>query len=226
MGNAWDVLIDATSELDDDTRPRFINWLSNDALPELFEAGVYLDVTSSDQIEGCGGYFTDGEDTAEPILAIATGNSTWAETLMHEFSHFQQWQDGADVWTAGRLPDGTHGADLIGLWYDGLIELNAGQLDAYFQPILDVELDCEKRTVNMIRELDLPFDPALYTKQANAYLIGHSELRRRRQWFTTGVAPYRIPAILDVMPSDFETHRYSFEPLPSHLQALFDPCFT
>jgi len=72
MSNAWDVLIDATSELDDDRRPRFTNWLSNDALPELFEAGVYLDATSSDQIEGCGGYFTDGEDTDEPIFATSS----------------------------------------------------------------------------------------------------------------------------------------------------------
>ena len=223
--NAWDVLMDATNDLHDDVQPRFSNWLANDALPSLFEAGVYLDATSEDHIESCGGYFCDGDEDGESVLAIATGNNTWAETFMHEWNHFQQWQDNADVWTAGQLPDGTHGADLITLWYGGHIELTEEHLDIYFTPILDVELDCEKRTVDMIVDLDLPFDVALYTRQANSYLLGHSELRRRRQWFTPGVAPYRIPAILDAMPSDYVTHTYTTEPLPSYLQALYDPCF-
>lgn len=224
--NAWDVLIDATQELSDEVRPRFSNWLANDALPELFEAGVYLDATDADHIEKCGGWFADGDEDGEPILAIATGNNTWAETFMHEFSHFCQWQDNAEVWTAGRLPDGTNGSDLVALWYDGFIELTEEHLDLYFQPILDVELDCEKRTVQMIQDLDLPFDTGLYTRQANAYLLGHSELRRRRRWFTAGVAPYRVPAILDAVPSDFTTHTYTTEPLPEHMQRLFDPCFS
>lgn len=223
--DSWNVLLDATQELSDDVQPRFTNWLANDALPELFEAGVYLEATDADHIENCGGFYMDGEDGGEPVLAIATGNNTWAETFLHEFNHFCQHQDGADVWTAGQLPDGTHGADLITLWYDGFVELNEEQLELYFRPILEVELDCETRTVQMIQDLDLPFDTALYTRQANAYLIGHAELRRRRQWFTPGIAPYRVPAILDAMPSDFVTHTYTTEPLPTHLQRLYDPCF-
>ncbi len=223
--NSWDILLDATEELSDDVRPRFTNWLANDALPELFEAGVSLDATDVDHIEGCGGYFADGDEDGCPILAIATGNSTWAQTLIHEFNHFQQWQDRADVWTAGKLPDGTNGSDLITLWYDGFVELTEEHLDLYFAPILAVELDCEIRAVDMIQDLDLPFDVKQYTREANAYLLGHAELRRRRQWFTPGIAPYRVPAILDVMPTDFVTHSYTTEPLPEHMQRLFDPCF-
>jgi len=223
--NAWDVLIDATQELCDDVQPRFSNWIANDALPALFEAGVYLEVTDADHIEACGGWFCDGDEDGEPVLAIATGNDTWAETFMHEWNHFQQWQDHADVWTAGRLPDGTNGSDLITLWYDGFVELKRDHLEMYFAPILAVELDCEIRTAKMIQDLDLPFDVELYTRQANSYLYGHAELRRRRRWFSVGAAPYRVPALVAEMPSDFVTHTYTTDPLPTHLQRLFDPCF-
>lgn len=222
MSDSWNALMEACEGLDDETRPRLSAFVADDMLPELFDAGVRLTIVEDAFVDGCGGYFSD---EPEPELALAVGNSTWAPTMLHEFSHFHQWQDGAEVWLDGRLPDGTYGADLVEYWYNGYVELNEEQLDKYFEPMLAVEVDCERRTVKLIEDYDLPYDTAKYAREANAYLMQYSENRRRRSWITPGRAPYRVPEILAEMPSDLFTATYTTKPLSEHLQSLFDTCF-
>lgn len=221
MTDSWNTLLHATENLDEDVRPRFANWLSNDALPELFDAGVQLLAVDDYAVDGCGGYFSDEPD---PILAIAVGNSTWAATFCHEYCHYEQWADNSEVWYAGQLSDGTYGADLVEYWYNGDIELNDEQQLRYFEPMLAVEVDCERRAVQLIQDYDLPFDIEEYSRQAASYLYLYPELRRRRSWITVGRAPYRVPEILEVMPADL-SGEFTMDPLPADLQQLYDTCF-
>tara|TARA_R110000824_G_scaffold238429_2_gene427225 strand:- start:8655 stop:9359 length:705 start_codon:yes stop_codon:yes gene_type:complete len=225
MENAYNVILDAVEDLDDVVRPRFSAWISDEFFPAMFTAGVKLDATAESHIDGCGGYFCDDDGEGNPLLTVACGNDMWPQTLLHEWNHAQQFFDKAEVWTDGLLPSGDYGSDLIELWYGGYVELTEEQLTRYYEPILAVELDCEKRSVRMIVDLDLPFHTEEYAKAANAYLLGHSELRRRRSWFVPGKAPYAFQSILDEMPTDFVTASYSFEPLPIHLQHLYDQSF-
>ena len=71
MEDSWNVLLDAVDELSDDVRPRFSAWLSEDAMPELFQSGVRLEAVAEDHVDGTGGFFTDESDNGEPLLAIA-----------------------------------------------------------------------------------------------------------------------------------------------------------
>jgi hypothetical protein len=220
----WNTLIEACEGLDDDVRPRFTAFVADEMLPTLFDAGVRLIVSDEAHIDACGGYFV-ADDIDPPELAIATGTPTWPQTFIHEFNHFWQWRDKADVWYDGLLPDGSYGSDLIELWYSNMVELNEEQLTRYFEPMLAVEVDCERRSIQTIEDYDLPFDTALYARQANAYLLMYSECRRRRAWTQPGRAPYRVPELLDRMSSDLYTFTYTTEPLPKDLQVLFDVCF-
>ena len=221
MTDSWNTLLEAVEGLDENIRPRFANWLANDALPELFDAGVQLIVDDGPAVEGCGGFFTDDPET---VLAIAVGNSTWPATFVHEFSHYEQYADNSEVWYAGTLEDGTHGSDLVELWYGHHIELNAEQQRKYFDPMLAVEVDAERRSVQTIIDLDLPFDVEDYSRQAASYLYLYPELMRRRSWITVGRAPYRAPEILEVMPRTLDGN-FTMDPLPENLQALYDTCF-
>jgi hypothetical protein len=224
MYDSWNTLISACESLGDDVQPRFTAFVSDEMLPVLFDAGVRLYVSEEPHIESCGGYFLDSDEY--PELAIATGTPTWPATLIHEFNHFWQWRDRAEVWAAGLLPDGTYGSDILEMWYAHMVELNEEQLDRYFGPTLDVEVDCERRSICMINDYDLPFDTGLYAKQANAYLLMYSECRRRRAWSQPGRAPYRVPEILDRMPETLYQMNYTTDPLDEELQTLFDPVFT
>ena len=96
------------------------------------------------------GYF----DHFEKVLKSAKRNKRYLPILIHEFCHLQQMKENCKAWS-NCFVNGTDMDTLIDLWLEGKIELNEKQLREYIQRLIDVELDCEKRTVDMIKEFNL-----------------------------------------------------------------------
>lgn len=213
---------------DSEMRAAMKRWASETMLPAIVEHNVELNFTEDGTIdcEGTqvGGYFSDSEPA---VLSLALGSPMWMETLIHEFCHLTQWADGAECWTAGTLNDGAADAStLIDYWYDGLVELSKQQLDDYFRALIWVELDCEQRSVKMIRKHKLPFDTKLYIQRASSYVLCYHEYRRRRTWNVPGKAPYLIPEIVEAMPTDFDSvDYYDKKTITPKLKKLYDKCF-
>lgn len=163
----------------------------------------------------CNGYF-DGD---QKILAVAAGQpqERWIKTLAHEFSHMTQWMDQTDTWIAGTHP--TDAEAIVELWYYKKIELNAKQRAYWIGLSRNVELEAERRTLEIIKQHKLPIDLSGYAKHANAYLYFWTYTGFTRRWYTVGKEPYNIPAIVDAMP---DTLDQDYAKLPRKYKRLYE----
>lgn len=162
----------------------------------------------------CNGFFDDDSK----VLAAAAGKSfdKWFKTLVHEYGHMTQWLDQSPEWKT--MKDPADAEVIVELWYDHLIELTPTQLDNWVKKGRDVELDCERRTVELIKKHHLPIDIVEYTQHANSYIYFWTYTKHSRKWYTIGKEPYNIPEIVRAMPAHFDN---DYDNIPSHVMTLF-----
>lgn len=164
----------------------------------------------------CNGYFQDGD---KPTLAVACGQSfrKWLLVLVHESCHMDQWIEQVPEWTNNLL--GTYETmDIIDLWCDHKIELSEEQLDEYIAIAREVELDCEKRSVEKIKEYNLPIDIDEYIQKANAYVWFYTMIKETRQWYKIGREPYNIKRVWSALPTHFVD---DYNHVPKEYRELF-----
>lgn len=161
----------------------------------------------------CNGYF-DG-NCNPPVLASALEAPEAFTILVHEFCHSMQFLENCVIWQR-HLPTeeqkkkyGECSDDILFHWVDGKIEVPEQELDSIFNGIIGVELDCEKRVVKLIDELNLDIDKDLYIQRANAYVYFYLYLRKYRKWYSIDKEPYNISDVYVLMPTDFETLTYT-----------------
>ena len=173
------------------------------------ESGVELRVVDKPFVEispliGCSGFF----DEKEKVLAVAIGKSVeaWSTTLAHEFCHMRQWIERAPCWL-----DVEHEQSDIVLenWLAGK-EYGDHQLDKALRASMLVELDCERRTLLLLKDLNAPIDLEQYAQKANAYIMSYVTVRRTRKWYDPLNPPYTNIDIWSKMPKDFDTLDYNY----------------
>lgn len=149
----------------------------------------------------CSGFFDGGK---EPELTVAIGKDEkeWMEILVHEFGHMNQWIENAKVWTNLNIEDTTQ-IGLFDLWLGHHIELNKEQLKKCISSIIELELDCEKRAVSLIKEFNLNINAERYIQKANSYILFYHLVKNKRLWSKPGKAPYMISQLVDSMPNHF-----------------------
>lgn len=162
----------------------------------------------------CNGYFSADDDSG--ILFVATGNpeEEWQEIMLHEYSHMQQWIEKCAVWRNTEIADNVDSIAIIDLWLCRHVELSDHQLRKYIQASINVEIDCERRTLKLIQEEDFPIDPAFYAQKSNAYILFYHMVEKWRRWYPPGRAPYKCPEIIGAMPTnliDLDYTRYPEE---------------
>jgi hypothetical protein len=151
---------------------------------------------------GCSGYFDPTKG-----LFVATGKSVaqWTPVLAHEFCHFLQWKESSKVWkditftVDKRTYDST---TVIDEWLGGK-DFSKEVLDKAFDAVMKLELDCERRTVNLLRKLKAPINIKEYIQKANSYVLFYRECRKTRQWYDPLSPPYEQKQIWSKMPSTF-----------------------
>lgn len=112
----------------------------------------------------CSGYFSIG--TRE--LVIATGNSKWFETLLHEYCHFCQFVEESKVYRNYCLAKGKWHA-----WANKTVEIENKDKRWHFIAVRNLELDCERRVIKLIKKYNLPVDINDYCRKANVYLFDY-----------------------------------------------------
>lgn len=158
----------------------------------------------------CNGYFDDGSDSSNPpTLAYSTGKpfGQWFPVLVHEYNHMRQWIEGDPLWSSDPEED-----ELIWEWISGKTELTKAQAKKHVMSSLNLELDCERRTYRMIKELSLPFDAERYAKKGNAYVYFYHMVLKHRRWYTIGEEPYNILGIVRRMPKTFRGNYTKISP--------------
>jgi len=140
----------------------------------------------------------------ELACAIGQPQENWLPIFVHEYAHFTQWQEQCETWVKAEMPMGDEEtkvtySDLMWEWMEGSyfpVSQIKGSLDA----ARELEADCERRSLKLIKKFQLPICTKFYAKKSNAYVHFYNAIFRFKKWYEIGKEPYNIPEILDVMP--------------------------
>ena len=161
------------------------------------------------------GYFSD----SPPILAVASGGNeiVWVATLVHEFSHLQQFLEH-DPTYGGRYGNST--ADRIVKKWMGGHDYKERTVERCLDIQKQCELNCERRAVTNIRKFDLPLDIAKYSQSASAYVHYFNYMKLTRRWNPpNGKFPTEIDEILEMMPL---TLRGKYDRMSKKMTEMYD----
>lgn len=139
----------------------------------------------------CSGYF----DEANRKLVVAMLNPVAVEVLVHEFGHFTQWIEKILIWKQAEFAMGH-----IEEWLSGKPKRNIKKWMALSR---DLELDNEKRSVQLIKDFNLPINIRKYTQSANAYVLFYNWMLTSRKWCKPGNTPYSNKTILNACSPKF-----------------------
>jgi len=144
----------------------------------------------------CGWFDPDDERCA---IQVATKRSPeeWLGTLIHEYSHFQQWKENPDM----SLYESAMGD--IEEWTRFEKELTEERLWECVRVIRADELDAEQRTVKMLLEWKVcpPERIREYIQGANDYAITYNMIAISRHW--PDPPAYRVEDVWRAMPVHF-----------------------
>lgn len=138
----------------------------------------------------CSGlFYLDSDD--RPVIKVATGGTKkaedWIGTLIHEYCHFMQWRDDSKIWLAYESYD---------VSFEQILDDPIKYGEALYKTI-ELELDCEKRAVAIIKANNL-FNTNYYIKLANALILKYVYLSLYKKWPRTPATNKRI---IELMPS-------------------------
>lgn len=191
------------------------------------ESEVELKIVDSVSVDAsaaipCGGYF----DCDNHVLACATQDPNqdpnqpprWVTLLAHEFGHLEQWKEDCDVWKSCyyKTFDCT---TIIDMWLNHAVELNEEQLTHCINAVVDLELDCEKRAVEIIKKFNLPFDIGEYVQRANAYALHYQFVKKHRKWSIPGRGPSSLKEVYSTLSTEFDMDYHS--PMSQDREKIF-----
>ena len=123
------------------------------------------------------GYF----DPDSRVLACATGKelNKWLLILIHESSHMDQFLENDPVF------NDSLGLDETFKWTEGSDDVDFNKIDKEIESGIAVEVDCEKRTVEKIKQYGLEFVVSVdeYIQKSNAYVLFYRWMRKNRRWY-------------------------------------------
>jgi len=162
---------------------------------------ILLDKHGFDGTEGdtsCGGYFID--NPLEIGIATETHYKDVLATLVHEFSHFEQFQDKSPFYT--KKYRGLDPGTLFCNWLDGR-EYKKATINSCIDIIRDCELDCDRRALVNIRKFKIPIGIKDYCRKSSAYLHFHNFVKLSRKWEYKKY-PGTFPPIVNKMPTNLD----------------------
>ena len=171
---------------------------------DLSEYGFNLVVGRGKQINGgncrVSGYFS--EVTKE--IRVARYNNDFLPTLVHEYSHFQQY-------TEGKFSAAGNAADLLEGWFGGK-DYAEREVSRAFSVVRSCERDAERRSVDLIKYYNLPVNLDLYIRRANCYIYAHYIMHRYRKFWAFKRDPFRSHTVLAIMPNTFRAQSHQILP--------------
>lgn len=139
----------------------------NDSLSHLKEYGVSIvfhpyAVHRKEQVVG----YYDGENKR---LMVCKKNPKWLSIYVHEYCHFLQDIENSSIYT--RYNElWLNPQEIAEGWIKGKKHSRKTVKKAY-RLIRELELDCERRCLEIIRKYDLPIDKSKFIQEANSILF-------------------------------------------------------
>lgn len=133
----------------------------------------------------CSGYFDDAD------LKVAASKPDWVDVLVHESCHMDQFLEKHPLWEKADA-----GITTIEKWCSGK-HYSEERLIQSFKDTIELEWDCEKRSVRKLKKFKLNVNISRYCQQVNSYLFSYWATMRDRKWYPF---PYNNPKIVRRMP--------------------------
>lgn len=163
------------------------------------------------------GIHTYGGFFDEEKIAVSSGSESWViRTLAHEYSHLQQWIEDDPSYFKTKLRGGIDSITIMNKWIEGH-EYKKSTINRALSLNRDCELNCERRTIDVIKEFGLQLDINKYCQSANSYILCYNFVKKVRTWDFKGSIYSK--EIVDEMPTDLYTLNYNR--LPRYYEALF-----
>ena len=174
-------------------------------------------VTADGEKDKSSGYWDD--TYINPILCCSVSGKVdeWMPVFVHEYNHYRQWKEKSKEWkqtdklctndTYVRIIEG--GMDQIGI-------------DAYFNAMRDLELDCEKRTVSLLKKYKIQIDTKDYIKKANAYIHFYNYMKQYKRWYPDNKEPHLTPEIYNKCSCRFYK---SYDNIPKELLTVYQKTY-
>lgn len=89
----------------------------------------------------------------------------------------------------------------------------------HIRTLRNLELDNEKRSVELIKRFDLPVDIKTYIKKANGYVYFYTWMMKTRRWSELENSPYSNENIINAMPEEFQE---DYENIPDYVVKVFE----
>lgn len=154
----------------------------------------------------CSGWF----DSEKRELVCSMNRPDSIEILVHEYCHLTQWVDKFPLWDVS-----TDSMGVIDRWLDGDVVVD---IDKHIANARDLELDNEKRSVELMLKWGLNVDTNQYTKKANAYVLFYNHMLKTRKWSKPENSPYKNQNVLDMMSDKFDMN---YDVMDSEIQKVF-----
>lgn len=161
------------------------------------------------------GYF-DGE-VKELACAVGKPESEWIPIFLHEACHMFQFIENCKAWSDTELDKYHESYGTMDSFFQGWY-IPKGLLRRAFKAAFNCELDCEKRTVELIKQYNLEIDLEEYIQKANSYIWGYQLMYKYRQWYVDGKSPYSVEAVWKAMPKHFNV---DYDNMPPEIENLY-----
>lgn len=152
------------------------------------------------------GYFS--EDEKKIVVCVKT--KKFIDILAHEFGHFNQYIED-EQWYDYH----SKSYEKVFEWLEGKRVRNIG---FHLGNCLELELDCEKRAVEIIKKFNLNINIQDYIQRANAYVYFWRYLEHTRRWCN----PYNTPSNNDEIARTMPTRFLKEYILTDNIKELFD----
>lgn len=154
------------------TKNQFIGLAIND----LVENGITVQFNKRKNNSKNGSNYFDPD---KPVLVINYYSDQFDqflfEVFLHEYSHFIQWKTNKEQW---KLYDKSY--EIFQDWLDGKRKTcNPNILLA----VQELELDCDRIAISLIKKHNLPIKIKSYIKQSNSYILSYNLIYKYRKFF-------------------------------------------
>jgi hypothetical protein len=172
------------------------------AISRMISEGVSVEFTKRKRVGKFGyNFFYDGthKDYGPiPLFKIHFYNDSLEENygiFVHEYSHFLQWQEKIPLWKIAQKSNKR---------FDDWLQQKTNEIDIEdIRNIQRLELDCDKRAIQCIKDNNLLIDIPSYIKESNGYIMSHNIMVKSRTFFVS--ASYSDPEVVQYIPEEHLT---------------------
>jgi hypothetical protein len=159
------------------------NQFISKAVCELLEDGFSLRLPMTRSIDGKYGGWFSGE-TKQKEFVVAMKRDCAFEIFVHEYCHYLQWKERPEFYNTK-----AKGCDVVFSWLEGT-DYSDRVLAKAFANVIELEWDCERTVLQLVKRYKLPIDVEKYIRGANCYLFFYHTVHETRAWTSKNRSPY------------------------------------